>query len=242
MKNIVIIGAGGHAKVIADIILKRKELLDEKLNIVGFLDDGYKNLKYNKIFDIPILGDTNLIEKLEQEKKYNYVIGIGNNKIREKISNKFPNLNYYIAIHPKSVIGTDVVIEEGTVVMANVVINSGTKIGKHCILNTGSIIEHDNRIEDYCHISVGARLAGTVSIGKFTWVGIGATVKNNIYLDKKVIVGAGGVVVDNIEKEGIYVGVPTKELKKIGGGVDNKLTFNLISISFNYFIKESEVA
>lgn len=218
MKDIVIIGAGGHAKVIADIILKRKGLLNEKLNIVGFLDDRYNNLEYTKIFDIPILGDINLIEKLEQEKKYSYVIGIGNNKIREKISSKFSNLNYYTAIHPKSVIGIDVVIEDGTVVMANVVINSGTKIGKHCILNTGSIIEHDNRIEDYCHISVGARLAGNVSVGKFTWIGVGATVKNNICIAKKIVVGAGGVVVDNIEKEGIYVGIPAKKLKKIGGG------------------------
>lgn len=213
MKDIVIIGAGGHAKVIADIILKRKELLNEKLNITGFLDDGYKNLKYTKIFDIPILGDTSLIEKLEQEKKYNYIIGIGNNKIREKISNKFPNLNYYTAIHPKSVIGTEVAIEEGTVVMANVVINSGSKIGKHCILNSGSIIEHDNKIEDYCHISPNSTLCGTVKIGKNSWIGAGSTIIQNRNIGENSMIGVGSVIIRDIPNNCTVVGNPGKIIK-----------------------------
>lgn len=213
MKNIVIMGAGGHAKVIADIILKRKELLNEKLNITGFLDDGYKNLKYTKIFDIPILGDTSLIEKLEHEKKYNYIIGIGNNKIREKISNKFPNLNYYTAIHPKSVIGTEVAIEEGTVVMANVVINSGSKIGKHCILNSGSIIEHDNKIEDYCHISPNSTLCGTVKVGKNSWIGAGSIIIQNRNIGENSMIGAGSVIIRDIPNNCTVVGNPGKIIK-----------------------------
>lgn len=213
MKDIVIIGAGGHAKVIADIILKRKELLNEKLNIIGFLDDGYKNLKYNKIFDIPILGDTNLIEKLEQEKKYNYVIGIGNNEIREKISNKFSNLNYYTAVHPKAIIGRDVNIEEGTVVMANVVVNSGTKIGKYCILNTGSIIEHDNNIKDYCHISPNSTLCGTVTVGKNSWIGAGSTVIQNKNIGENTMIGASSVIIRDIPNNCTVVGNPGKIIK-----------------------------
>ena len=213
MKDIVIIGAGGHAKVIADIILKRKELLNEKLNITGFLDDGYKNLKYTKIFDIPILGDTSLIGKLEHEKKYNYIIGIGNNKIREKISNKFPNLNYYTAIHPKSVIGTEVAIAEGTIVMANTIVNSGTKIGKHCILNTGSIIEHDNKIEDYCHISPNSTLCGTVKVGKNSWIGAGSTIIQNRNIGENSMIGAGSVIIRDIPNNCAVVGNPGKIIK-----------------------------
>lgn len=213
MKDIVIIGAGGHAKVVADIILKRKELLNENLNITGFLDDGYKNLKYTKIFDIPILGDTNLIEKLEQEKKYNYVIGIGSNEIREKISNKFSNLNYYTAIHPKSIIGTDVVIENGTVVMANTVVNSGTRIGKHCILNTGSIIEHNSNIKDYCHISPSAVLCGTVNVGKKSWIGAGSIIIQNKNIGENSIIGAGSVVIGDVSDNCTVVGNPGKIIK-----------------------------
>lgn len=213
MKDIVIIGAGGHAKVIADIILKRKELLNEKLNIVGFLDDGYKNLKYTKIFDIPILGDTSLIERLEQEKEYNYVIGIGSNEIREKISSKFSNLNYDIAIHPKSVIGTDVIIKEGTVVMANTIVNSGTKIGKHCILNTGSVIEHDNKIEDYCHISPNSTLCGTVKVGRNSWIGAGSTIIQNRNIGENSMIGAGSVIIRDTPNNCIVVGNPGKIIK-----------------------------
>lgn len=213
MKDIVIIGAGGHAKVIADIILKRKELLNEKLNIVGFLDDGYKNLNYNKIFDIPILGDTSLIAELEKERRYEYIIGIGNNKIREKISSKFLDLNYYTAIHPKAVIGREVIIGEGTAIMAGVVVNSGTEIGKYCILNTGSIVEHDNTLGDYCHISPNSTLCGTVTIGKNSWIGAGSTVIQNRSIGENTMVGAGSVIIRDIPNNCTVVGNPGKIIK-----------------------------
>lgn len=213
MKDIVIIGAGGHAKVVADIILKRKELLNENLNIVGFLDDGYKNLKYNSIFNIPILGDTDLIEKFEKEKYYSYIIAIGNNRIREKIATKFLELDYYTAIHPKAILGMEVIIDKGTVIMANVVVNSGTRLGKHCILNTGSIIEHDNKIEDYCHISPNSILCGTVKVGKSSWVGAGSIVIQNRNIGENSMIGAGSVVIKNIPNNCTVVGNPGKIIK-----------------------------
>lgn len=211
MKDIVIIGAGGHAKVIADIILKREELLDEKINIIGFLDDGYKKLEYKDIFDIPILGDTTLIKDLEKE--YSYIIGIGNNEIREKISSKFMNLRYHTAIHPSAIIGKDVSIGEGTVVMANVVINSGTTIGKHCILNTGSILEHDNIIENCCHISPNSTLCGTVRVEKNTWIGAGSVIIQNKKIGENSVIGAGSVIIKDIPSNCVAVGNPVKIIK-----------------------------
>ena len=221
MKNIVIIGSGGHAKVIADIILKRKELLKEELNIVGFLDDNFQNLEYREIFNIPILGNISLIEEFKNE-DYEYVIAIGNNSIRKKIADKYLNLTYYTAIHPTAVIGNGVTIEAGTVIMANVVINSFSKIGKHCILNTSCVIEHGNQIKNYVHISVGAKLAGNVYIGSETLIGISTSIRNNISICEKCIIGVGGVVVKNIKEAGIYIGVPVERIeikkKKWGGG------------------------
>lgn len=213
MKDIVIIGAGGHAKVVADIILKRKKLLNENLNVVGFLDDGYKNLKYNSIFDIPVLGDTTLVEKFEEEKHYSYVIAIGNNQVREKISTKFIKLDYYTVIHPKAVIGTEVIINAGTVVMANVVVNSATIIGKHCILNTGSIIEHNSNIKDYCHISPSAVLCGTVNVGKKSWIGAGSIIIQNKNIGENSIIGAGSVVIGDVSDNCTVVGNPGKIIK-----------------------------
>ena len=200
-KNVIIIGAGGHAKVIADIIVKLGDTL------IGFLDDKIE--KDTIIIDkYKVLGKVSDCEKLECRENY-FVIAIGNNEIRRRISEKY-KLQYYTAIHPSAIVGIDVKIGEGTVVMANAVINPSSRIGQHCIINTGAIVEHDNIIEDYVHISPNATLCGTVEVGKMTHIGAGATIKNDVNICDKCIIGAGAVVVKNIEEKGIYMGVPIK--------------------------------
>lgn len=207
-KKVVIIGAGGHAKVIADIIKKSGD------EIIGFLDDNKKK-GTNIIKEYKVLGDFNNRFPLAiANSDYEFIIAIGDNKKREEISHS-PNLKFYTAIHPSAQIGLDVEIKEGTVVMANVCINSSAKIGKHCIINTGAIIEHDNIIEDFVHISPNVALGGTVKIGKNTHVGIGSTIKNNITICENCKIGAGAVVVKDIKEEGTYVGVPAKRMEKI---------------------------
>lgn len=209
MKNIYIIGAGGHAKVVADIILKRKELLNDSIDLVGFLDD---NLTEN-IFNIPVLGKVEKINELKKDKNNYFVIAIGNNKVREKITRDY-NCQYITLIHPKSIIGNEVKIDTGTVVMAGVVVNSYSRIGKHSIINTGSIIEHDNEIEDFVHISPKVSLAGNIQIGKNTWVGIGSIVIQGIKIGKETIIGAGSVVVKNINDKVKAYGNPCREIGK----------------------------
>lgn len=205
-KKVVIIGAGGHAKVIADIIEKSGD------EIVGFLDDN-KEIGTTIINEYKVIGDlNNRFTMAVTKENLEFIIAIGDNKKREEISHS-PNLKFYTAIHPSAQIGLDVRIEEGTVIMANSCINSSAKIGKHCIINTGAIIEHDNIIEDYVHISPNATLGGTVKIGESTHVGIGSIVKNNITICKNCTIGAGAVVVKNILEEGTYVGVPARERK-----------------------------
>lgn len=213
MKDIVIIGAGGHAKVVADIILKRKETLKEELNIIGFLDDNFENLDYKEIFDIPIIGKTELIEEFKN-KDYEYIIAIGNNHVRKNIAERYKNLKYYTAIHPTAVIGNRVIIKEGTVVMANTVINPYSIIGKHCILNTSCVIEHDNRIGDFSHISPNAILCGGVVVKENSWIGAGSSIKQEITIEENVIVGAGTVVIRNIENNCTVVGNPTRIVKR----------------------------
>ena len=200
-KKVIIIGAGGHAKVIADIIEKSGD------QIVGFLD---KKIEKNTIIvkGYKVIGDLNSRFPLSiANKDYEFITAIGDNKKRKEISTS-SNLKFYTAIHPSAQIGLDVKIEEGTAIMANVCINSSARIGKHCIINTGAIIEHDNIIENFVHISPNATLGGTVKIGENTHIGIGSVVKNNITICKNCTVGAGAVVVKNIEKEGTYIGVP----------------------------------
>lgn len=201
VKSVIIIGASGHGKVVADIIQKSGD------SVLGFLDDN-PNLS-DTFIGFPVLGAVNEYAKYDAE----FVIAIGNAVIRERIADKLTDVSWYTAIHPTAVISDiDVNIGVGTVVMANAVINTGTKIGRHCIINTGAVVEHDNQISNFVHVSVGAKLAGTVKIGKGTWVGIGSSVSNNISICNNCMIGAGAAVIKNIENSGTYVGVPAKRV------------------------------
>lgn len=209
-KDVVIIGAGGHAKSIANIIYKSGD------NVKGFLDDNIeigtiiiKERKYK------VIGKINDVLNLNQMyPDLEFIIGIGNNDTRKKIAKQYEGMiKFYTAIDPSSQIALDVEIGKGSVVLANACINTSAKIGKHCIINTAAIIEHDNIIEDYVHISPNATLSGTVKVETMTHIGSGATVRNNINICNDCIIGAGAVVVKDIKEPGVYAGVPTKNLK-----------------------------
>lgn len=208
-KIVTIIGAGGHAKVIADIINKSGD------KIYGFLDDE-KTIGEIIIKELQtkVIGKVSECINLQKDNPdMEFIIGIGNNEVRKKISDEYKNLKYYIAIHPTSQIALDVKIGEGTTIMANACVNTSTHIGKHCIINTGTIVEHDNVIEDYVHISPNGTCCGTVKIGKLTHIGAGTTVRNNIQICSNCIIGAGATVVKNIEERGTYIGIPAKKIK-----------------------------
>lgn len=204
MKKICIIGASGHGKVVADIaVLNGYE-------VIGFLDD---NPDIKELMGYPVLGE------VADAKKYigqtDFCVSIGNATTRKKLMSElmdqgatFPTL-----IHPNTVIGSRVEIGGGTVVMAGTVINAEAKIGKGCIINTCASVDHDCVIHDYVHVSVGARVAGIVEVGESTWIGAGAVIKQVIRICENCTIGAGAVVVKDIEKSGVYVGTPAKELK-----------------------------
>ena len=200
-KEVIVIGAGGHGKVIADIIIKSGD------RVIGFLDDGCTE---KNIHGYPILGKT---EDCLKYKDKEFFIAIGNNAVRKKISEKYNMLKFYTAIHPSAVIAMDVEIGEGSCVMAGVVINTSARIGKHCIINSGSVVEHDNKLADFVHLSPGAVLCGTVSVGECTHIGGGATVKNNTNISGDAVIGVGAAVVKDIDISGVYCGVPARIVK-----------------------------
>lgn len=204
-KDVIIIGASGHGKVIADIVLKSKDRL------IGFLDDD-ENVK--ECDGYSVLGKTT--DYTNYLNAY-FVIAIGNPETREDFANKMTGkVKWYTAIHPSTQISSmNVSIGEGSVIMANAVINSNTTIGRHCIINTSAVVEHDNKINDFVHVSVGAKLGGTVEIGKSTWLGIGCTINNNIRICDHCMIGAGAVVVSDISESGVYIGVPAKSYETL---------------------------
>jgi sugar O-acyltransferase (sialic acid O-acetyltransferase NeuD family) len=206
MKNkLLIIGASGHGKVVADIALKIN-----KWQSVVFLDDDES---LGTSMGIRAIGKSNKAFELIND--YDICIAIGNNAIREKLQNELESKGASLPalIHPTAVIGEQVNVGTGTVVMAGVVINCCTTIGKGCIINTGSTIDHDNVIGDFTHISPGVHLAGTVKVGQSTWIGIGSIVSNNVNIISGCRLGAGAVVVKDIKDPGTYVGVPVRKVK-----------------------------
>lgn len=202
-KRLIIIGASGHGKVLADIA---------KLNgyrEIRFLDDDV-NKKTCGVY--PVVGtskDTSLYAE------YDFIVAIGACSIRAKVQTELEKQGLHIVslIHPHAVLAEDVVIGAGTAVMAGAVINPAAVVGSGCIINTGATVDHDNIIEDFAHISVGSHLAGTVRIGTGTMVGAGAVVSNNTEICGGCMIGAGTVVVRNIETAGTYVGVPARKIR-----------------------------
>jgi sugar O-acyltransferase (sialic acid O-acetyltransferase NeuD family) len=202
--KLLIIGAGGHGRVVADIAIKMN-----KWQQIAFLDDDRNILSS---MGIEIIGKSN--DYLTYINDYDIFVAIGNNKRREIMLSQLSiaGASIPILIHPSAIIGEKVEVGTGTVVMAMAVINCCSRIGEGCIVNTGATIDHDNVIEDYVHISPGAHLAGTVRIGKGTSLGIGSLVSNNLNITNNSIIGAGTVVIRDIIETGTYVGVPARKI------------------------------
>jgi sugar O-acyltransferase (sialic acid O-acetyltransferase NeuD family) len=203
-KRLLIVGAGGHGKVVADIAMKMS--LWES---IAFLDD---NDSLGEVLGLKV------IDKATEATKYvrdsDLFVAIGNDTIRERTQRELESAGAElpVLIHPHAVIAQDVELGVGSVVMAGVVINSCTRIGRGCIINTGATIGHDNIIEDFVHVSPGVNTGGSVRIGTGTWIGLGSKIVNNVNITGGCTVGAGAVVVKDITIAGTYVGVPARRL------------------------------
>ena len=198
MNRLILIGASGHGKVVAEIAKKCG------YHDIVFLDN---DPSISSCYGYPVLGPVSILRELDGD----VFISIGNAAVRKKLSEREKNRHFPVLIHPSAVISPDVVIGEGSVVMAGAVINPGAAIGKGVIVNTCSSIDHDCVIGDYVHVSVGAHLSGTVTVREGTWIGAGATVCNNINICSGCVIGAGAVVIKDISLPGTYVGVPVKK-------------------------------
>ena len=201
MSKLLILGAGGHGKVVAEIASLMKQW-DE----IAFLDDKEELKEVNGYKIIDKLKNY----KLYKEEYKNAFVAIGNNKLRINLINNLlmEGFNVPILVHPTAIISKNVKIDKGTVIMAGAVINTNSVIGKGCIINTSSSIDHDCILKDGVHISPGVHVGGTVNIGKCTWVCIGSSIANNITIGKNVIVAAGAAVIKDVPDNVIVAGVP----------------------------------
>ena len=200
-KLIYIIGAGGHALSVYEVAKSAG------YNVLGFFDDNI-DIGTNVVGNIKVIDKIRNLENYK-EKCCNFAIGIGNNIIRKHISKKF-NVNFPTIIHPTAVIGSNVIIGNGTVIMARVCININSNIGDFCILNTGCIVEHENIIENYVHLACGVVLSGVVHIGELVLMGAGSKAIQCVSICNECVVGAGGLVIKDLTESRVYKGVPVK--------------------------------
>jgi sugar O-acyltransferase (sialic acid O-acetyltransferase NeuD family) len=198
--RLIIIGASGHGKVVADVA-KHCGYTD-----IVFLDN---NPNVSACSGFPVLGPDTMVVELSGD----VFVAVGNADTRKRLMEKNCVRHFPVLVHPDAVIADDVEIGAGTVVMAGAVINPEVRIGRGCIANTSSSIDHDCVVGDFSHISVGAHLCGTVVVGHNVWIGAGATISNNVNICSNTTIGAGAVVIDDIEEEGTYIGVPAKRYK-----------------------------
>ncbi len=209
-ERVVIIGAGGHAKVVAEIFE------DMGCEIVGFLDEhsalethlGYK-----------ILGGDDMYAELLKSGVSNAFIGFaGFNTMQRRIElfRRLKSIGYKlpVCIHSSAVVSPRAEIGEGSCIMPRALVNSCSKIAENCIINSGSIVEHDAVIEAHSHICPGAVLAGGVTVGRASVVGAGATVIQGIRLGENSFVAAGATVIRDVAAGTTVAGVPAKPINR----------------------------
>lgn len=205
MNGLYLFGAGGHAKVIAEIA----ELI--QLDIKGAFDHNL--IKEYLLDQYPIYYRMGDVEIKSSDK---FIIAIGNNGLRKRISeDELKDKTFETLIHPRSTLSKRTEIGEGTVIMAGVTINVDSQIGQHCIINTNASIDHDCTIEDFVHISPNVSLAGNILVGEGTHVGIGACVIQGVKIGKWCTIGAGAVIIRDVPDGATVVGNPGKTIKKL---------------------------
>lgn len=205
MKNITIIGAGGHTR--SSINLLKQYFTKASFSIY---DDNYNHKVEEYIDDVKVVGTISNINNTMQD----IFLSVGDNKKREEYFNTF---NKIIVkenlIHTSAYLEKNIKLGLANQIFGNAYINSYVEIGDDNIINTSAILEHEVKIGTHNHISVGAKLCGRVSLGDRCFVGAGAIVIDKITICNDVIVGAGAVVIKNITEKGTYVGNPARKIK-----------------------------
>ena len=207
MQRVLILGAGGHAQVVADALMRARDA-GERVVPIGYLDDDPEAHGQLRL-GLPVLGALADAARIPHDA---LIVAIGSNRVRRDLFARLEqqDARFAIARHPSAVIAPDVRIGPGTVICARVVVNPGAVVGANVILNTACTVDHHNRIGNHVHIAPGVHLGGDVHVGEGTLVGIGATVMPQRSVGAWSVVGAGALVNRDLPDGVIAVGVPAR--------------------------------
>ena len=205
-RPLIIIGCGGHGRVVADIARAAGE------PVAGFLDDDPAAAPPG----LPVI-DRVRPGIAEHLLTHRFVVAIGSGRERRTLAEEILAAGGTLAIlvHPTAVMAPDVMLGAGTVVMARAVVNTGSRIGRFVVVNTGAIVDHDNTIEDNVHLSPGCTLAGTVTCRRDSFIGTGASIIPRIEVGAGAYVAAGAAVIRNVRPHTLVAGCPAVEKKTL---------------------------
>jgi UDP-perosamine 4-acetyltransferase len=204
--KIVVIGAGGQARVVYEILQ-----FDQNIDVVAFIDNSPRGSDED-IMRVPVLGPHSVVSDLIDDGVEGFIVAIGDNEVRSQHFEKFRKMGLIpiSAIHHNAHISPSADIGDGVVVQSSAELMTNVTVGNNTIINTGTIIEHEVSIDDNAHVGPGTTVAGRVNIGAMTFVGMGCAVKENTEIGKDVIVGAGSVVLDDVAPGLIIAGSPAE--------------------------------
>lgn len=209
----VIVGASGHAKVVADVV--ETHGLHQ---IVGFLDDG-KEIGA-AVAGYSVIGKSADLPHLPSIE--GVIVAIGDNAIRAKVVSKIkdiaPHVQFVSAVHPKAAVSKHSTIGPGTVVMAGAVVNPSCVIGGHCIVNTGATIDHDSSMSDFSSLAPGVVTGGKCRIGKFSAISIGAILKHGVTIGDDTVIGASALILKDVPSNTVCYGTPGRAIRERNHG------------------------
>jgi sugar O-acyltransferase (sialic acid O-acetyltransferase NeuD family) len=213
--RVVIVGAGGHAQVVADILL-RMRAAGEAIWPVGYVDDD-EALAGQRFLDLPVLGTVADLAAVDHDA---VVVAVGDNATRQRLFARLRGNGerFAVARHPGAVVAPDVPVGPGSMICAGAVVNPRSTIGADTILNTGCTVDHHNRVGDHAHVAPGVHLGGEVTIGEGAFVGIGSVVIPRRAIGAWATVGAGSVVTKGIPDGATAVGMPARVVRSVEGG------------------------
>ena len=209
MSGLLILGAGGHAKVVAETAISCGVA-----SSVAFLDDRCSSLDvFLSVLGWPVIGPLALALQADTSSQFDAaVVAIGHASTRLHWIQQLQDIGYHLPVlmHPTAWVSPSAHLGPASVVFAQVAVQAQVSIGTGAILNTGCSVDHDAQLADGVHICPGARLAGDVNVGARSWIGIGASVIQQVRIGSDVTVGAGAVVVRDLPNSVTAVGVPAR--------------------------------